>query len=92
MVITQSLLHVGELCEGTTVGNEGSGRSWRVGKEVATCVAVVGDGMVGMGFMAGWRNGDMRCSGGGWDGWDGLYGRLEEGAGEIYCMNSFTAE
>ena len=28
----------------------------------------------------------------GWDGWDGLYGRLEEGAGEIYCMNSFTAE
>ena len=48
--------------------------------------------MVGMGFMAGWRNGDMRCSGGGWDGWDGLYGRLEEGAGEIYCINSFTAE
>ena len=62
------------------------------GKEIATCVAVVGDGMVGMGFMAGWRNGDMRCSGGGWDGWDGLYGRLEEGAGEIYCMKSFTAE
>ena len=55
MVITQSLLHVGELCEGTTVGNEGSGRSLRVGKEMATCVAVVGDGMVGMGFMAGWR-------------------------------------
>ena len=55
MVITQSLLHVGELCEGTTGGNEGSGRSWRVGKEIATCVEVVGDGMVGMGFMAGWR-------------------------------------
>ena len=48
--------------------------------------------MVGMGFMAGWRNGDMRCSGGGWDGWDGLYGRLEEGAGEIYCINLFTDE
>ena len=89
MVITQSLLHVGELCEGTTGGNEGSGRSWRVGKEMATCVEVVGDGM---GFMAGWRNGDMRCSGGGWDGWDGLYGRLEEGAGEIYCINLFTDE
>ena len=38
------------------------------------------------------RDCDMRCSGGGWDGWDGLYGRMEEGAGEIYCMNSFTAE
>ena len=47
-----------------------SGRSCRVGKEVATCVTVVE----------------------GWDGWNGLYGRLEEGAGEIYCMNSFTAE
>ena len=55
MVITQSLLHVGELCEGTTGGYEGSDRSCRVGKEMATCVAVVGDGMVGMGFMAGWR-------------------------------------
>ena len=55
MVITQSLLHVGELCDGTTVGNGRSGRSWRVGKEMATCVTVVGDGMVGMGFMAGWR-------------------------------------
>ena len=55
MVITQSLLHVGELCEGTTGGNGGSSMSWRVGKEIATCVAVVGDGMVGMGFMAGWR-------------------------------------
>ena len=55
MVITQSLLHVGELCDGTTVGNGGSDRSCRVGKEMATCVAVVGDGIVGMGFMAGWR-------------------------------------
>ena len=51
VVITQSLLHVGELCEGTTGGNEGSDRSWRVGKEIATCVAVVEDGMVGMGVM-----------------------------------------
>ena len=66
---------------------------------MATCVAVVGDGMVGMGGMTSCRGGDMRCSGGdmrcsggGWDGWDGLYGRLEEGAGEIYCMNSFAAE
>ena len=48
--------------------------------------------MVGMGDMTSCRGGDVRCSGGGWDGWDGLYGRLEEGAGEIYCMNSFTAE
>ena len=55
MVITQSLQHVGELCEGTNVGNEGSGSSWRVGKEMATCVNVVEDGMGGMGFMAGWR-------------------------------------
>ena len=51
VVITQSLLHVGELCEGTTGGNEGSGRSWRVEKEMATCVKVVEDGMVGMGVM-----------------------------------------
>ena len=43
-------------------------------------------------LASGERDGDMRCSGGGWDGWDGLYGRLEEGAGEIYCMKSFTAE
>ena len=43
-------------------------------------------------LASGERDGDMRCSGGGWDGWDGLYSRLEEGAGEIYCMNSFTAE
>ena len=43
-------------------------------------------------LASGERDGDMRCSGGGWDGWDGLYGRLEEGAGEIYCMNSFAAE
>lgn len=43
-------------------------------------------------LSSGERDGDMRCSGGGWDGWDGLYGRLEEGAGEIYCMKSFTAE
>ena len=70
MVITQSLLHVGELCEGTTGGN----------------------GVVGQVLSSGERDGDVRCSGGGWDGWDGLYGRLEEGAGEIYCMNSFTAE
>ena len=34
---------------------------WQAGEaatcveEVATCVAVVGDGMVGMGFIAGWR-------------------------------------
>ena len=27
---------------------------WQAGG-MATCVAVVGDGMVGMGFMAGWR-------------------------------------
>ena len=60
MVITQSLLHVGELCEGTTGGNEGSGRSWRVGKEMATCVEVVGDGMVGMGDMTSCRGGDVR--------------------------------
>ena len=60
MVITQSLLHVGELCDGTTVGNGGSGRSWRVGKEIATCVAVVGDGMVGMGDMTSCRGGDVR--------------------------------
>ena len=43
-------------------------------------------------LASGERDSDVRCSGGGWDGWDGLYGRLEEGAGEIYCMNSFTAE
>ena len=43
-------------------------------------------------LASGERDCDMRCSGGGWDGWDGLYGRLEEGAGEIYCINSFTAE
>ena len=59
---------------------------------MATCVAVVEDGIVGMGDMTSCRGGDMRCSGGGWDGWDGLYSRLEEGAGETYCMNSFTAE
>ena len=41
-----------------------------MGKEIATCVEVVG----------------------GWDGWGGRHGRLEEGAGETYCMNSFTAE
>ena len=63
-----------------------------MGKEIATCVAVVGDGMVGMDDMTSCIGGDMRCSGGGWDSWDGLYGRLEEGAGETYCMNSFTAE
>ena len=63
-----------------------------MGKEIATCVAVVEDGMVGVGVMTSCRGDDMRCSGGGWDGRDGLYGRLEEGAGEIYCMNSFTAE
>ena len=60
MVITQSLLHVGELCEGTTGGNEGSDRSCRVGKEMATCVAVVGDGMVGMGVMTSCRGGVVR--------------------------------
>ena len=43
-------------------------------------------------LSSGERDCDVRYSGGGWDGWDGLYGRLEEGAGEIYCMNSFTAE
>ena len=43
-------------------------------------------------LSSGERDGDMRCSGGGWDSWDGLYGRLEEGAGEIFCMNLFTAE
>ena len=48
--------------------------------------------MVGMGVMTSCRDGDVRCNGGGWDGWDGLYGRLEKGAVEIYCMNSFTAE
>ena len=43
-------------------------------------------------LASGERDCDVRCSGGGWDGWDGLCGRLEEGAGEIYCMNSFAAE
>ena len=60
VVITQSLLHVGELCKGTTGGNGGSGRSWRVGKEMATCVAVVGDGMVGVGVMTSCRDGNVR--------------------------------
>ena len=60
MIITRSLLHVGELCEGTTVGNGGSDRSWRVGKEMATCVAVVEDGMVGMGIMTSCRGGVVR--------------------------------
>ena len=60
MVITQSLQHVGELCEGTNVGNEGSGRSWRVGKEIATCVNVVEDGMVGVGGITCFRDGDVR--------------------------------
>ena len=30
------------------------------GKEIATCVAVVGDGMVGMGDMTSCRGGNMR--------------------------------
>ena len=47
---------------------------------------------VGQVLTSGERDCDVRYSGGGWDGWDGLYGRLEEGAGEIYCMNSFAAE
>lgn len=43
-------------------------------------------------LSSGERDCDVRCSGRGWDGWDGLYGRLEECAGEIYCMKSFTDE
>ena len=48
-----------------------------MGKEIATCVAVVGDGMVGMGGMTSCRGGNMRCSGGGWDGWDGRHDKLQ---------------
>ena len=44
---------------------------------MATCVAVVEDGMVGVGDMTSCRNGDVRCSGGGWDGWDGRHDKLQ---------------
>ena len=43
-------------------------------------------------LASGERDCDLRCSGGGWEGWDGLYGRREEGAGEIYCINLVTDE
>ena len=99
MVITQSLLHVRELREGTTGGTEGRAGPgewgkrwrhalmwWRMGwlgwaashvSEMATCVE---DMATCVAVVEGW------------DGWDGLYGRLEEGAGEIYCINLFTDE
>ena len=48
-----------------------------MGKEIATCVAVVGDGMVGMDDMTSCIGGDMRCSGGGWDSWDGRHDKLQ---------------
>ena len=44
---------------------------------MATCVTVVGDRIVGMGVMTSCRGGDMRCSGGGWDGWDGRHDKLK---------------
>ena len=55
VVITQSLLHVGELCEGTTGGNEGRAGPAEWGKRWRRALQWWRDGMVGMGFMAGWR-------------------------------------
>ena len=60
MVITQSLLHVGELCEGTTGGNEGRTGPGEWGKKLRHALQWWRDGMVGMGDMTSCRGGNMR--------------------------------